>query len=118
MYTQNLSANPHNSQNPRPLRKVRKSATVPAPGTSIYYGIVYFLGKEFNSSSKTVLVHGHLGEVKPQFLKDLFIAKIFLTDIETTALPENAMIKDGESNYIYVVCNQNDAREIQFAKSM
>ncbi|MCB9261169.1 MAG: efflux RND transporter periplasmic adaptor subunit [Flavobacteriales bacterium] len=93
------------------------SYTVPALGTTIYYGSVDVIGKEFNSSSKTVRVHGHLDGVKPQFLKDLFInAKIFLTDAETTALPEDAIIKDGENSYIYVARSQKDAKEIEFEK--
>ena len=93
------------------------SYTVPALGTTIYYGSVDVIGKQFNSSSKTVRVHGHLDGVKPQFLKDLFInAKIFLTDSETTALPEDAIIKDGENSYIYVARSQKDAKEIEFEK--
>lgn len=93
------------------------SYTVPALGTTIYYGSVDVIGKEFNSSSKTIRVLGHLDGVKPQFLKDLFInAKIFLTDVETTALPEDAIIKDGENSYIYVALSKNNAKEIEFEK--
>ena len=93
------------------------SYTVPALGTTIYYGSVDVIGKEFNSSSKTIRVLGHLDGVKPQFLKDLFInAKIFLTDVETTALPEDAIIKDGENSYIYVALSKNNAKEIEFQK--
>lgn len=100
------------------IKKGQKiSYTVPALGQTIYYGSVDVIGKEFNSSSKTVRVHGHLDGVKPQFLKDLFInAKIFLTDAETTALPEDAIIKDGENSYIYVARSQKDAKEIEFEK--
>ena len=93
------------------------SYTLPALGQTIYYGSVDVIGKEFNSDSKTVRVHGHLDEVKPQFLKDLFLnAKIFLNNEETTALPENAIIKDGESSYIYVARYEKEATEIEFEK--
>lgn len=93
------------------------SYTVPALGQTIYYGSVDVIGKEFNSDSKTIRVHGHLGDVKPQFLKDLFInAKIFLNNSETTALPENAIIRDGESTYIYVARNEKETTEIEFEK--
>lgn len=100
------------------IKKGQKiSYLVPALGQTIYYGSVDVIGKEFNSASKTVRVHGHLDGVKPQFLKDLFLnAKIFLTNVETTALPEKAIIKDGESSYVYVAHNQKDAAEIQFEK--
>lgn len=100
------------------IKKGQKiSYTVPALGQTIYYGRVDEIGKEFDSESKTVRVHGHLNKVKPKFLKDLFLnAKIFLNNVETTALPENAIIKDGESNFIYVARNQKEANEIQFEK--
>lgn len=103
------------------IAKIKKdqkiSYTVPALGQTIYYGSVDVIGKEFNVNSRTVRVHGHLEEPKPQFLKDLFLnAKIFLTDVETSALPENAIIKDGESNYIYVARNEEDAIQIEFEK--
>lgn len=100
------------------IKKGQKiSYTVPALGQIIYYGSVDVIGKEFNSNSKTIRVHGHLDGPKPQFLKDLFInAKIFLTNVETTAVPEKAIIKEGESSYIYVAHNQKDATEIEFKK--
>jgi len=102
------------------IAKIQKgqkiSYTLPAFGQTIYYGNVEVIGKEFNSDSKTVRVHGHLEEPKPTFIKDLFInAKIYLTDIETTALPEKAIIKDGKDAFIYVASNK-DADEVQFKK--
>lgn len=93
------------------------SYTVPALGQTIYYGVVDVIGKEFNSDTKTIRIHGHLEEPKPTFLKDLFInAKIFLNDVESTALPEKAIIKDGETNFIYIAVNDENAEEIQFEK--
>ena len=93
------------------------SYTVPALGETIYYGSVDVIGKEFNPSTKTIRVHGHLDGIKPAFLKDLFLnAKIFLNNIETNALPEKAIIKDGESNFIYVARNEKDASKIEFEK--
>lgn len=93
------------------------SYTVPALGETIYYGSVDVIGKEFNPSTKTIRVHGHLDGIKPAFLKDLFLnAKIFLNNIETNALPEKAIIKDGESNFIYVARNEKGASKIEFEK--
>jgi len=93
------------------------SYTVPALGQTIYYGSVDVIGKEFNTNTKTVRVHGHLDGVKPTFLKDLFInAKIFLNDKVAEALPEKAIINDGESDFIYVAKNLGEANEIQFEK--
>lgn len=91
------------------------SYTVPALGTTIYNGEVSVMGKEFNPKTKTVRVHGHLEGDKPLFLKDLFInAKIWLTDNTTTAVPEKAIIKDGENSFIYVAKKENEAEETEF----
>lgn len=100
------------------IKKEQKiSYTVPALGQTIYYGVVDVIGKEFNSNSKTIRVHGHLGGSEPKFLKDLFInAKIYLNDLETKALPENAIIKDGESKFIYVAQYDKEMSKIEFEK--
>jgi cobalt-zinc-cadmium efflux system membrane fusion protein len=93
------------------------SYTVPALGTTIYNGEVSVIGKEFDSQSKTVRIHGHLEGNKPIFLKDLFIdAKIWLNDNTTNSLPEKAIIDDGESSFIYVAKNEQGANEIEFEK--
>jgi cobalt-zinc-cadmium efflux system membrane fusion protein len=100
------------------IKKGQKiSYTVPALGQTIYYGTVDVIGKEFNSNSKTIRIHGHLDGTKPTFLKDLFInAKIYLNDVESSALPENAIIKDGGNSYIYVANEKANDDEIEFEK--
>ncbi|MCR9154100.1 MAG: efflux RND transporter periplasmic adaptor subunit [Bacteroidetes bacterium] len=95
----------------------RISYTVPALGPSIYYGIVNVIGKEFNPNSKTMRVHGHLNGVKPIFIKNLFInAKIYLNDVESSALPEKAIIKDGANSFIYVANEKVNDSELKFEK--
>ena len=90
------------------------SYTVPALGATVFNGEVSVIGKEFNSQSKTVRVHGHLEGEKPMFLKDLFInAKIWLNDVTTQAIPEKSVIKDGDNTFVYVANNSN-ANEIEF----
>jgi cobalt-zinc-cadmium efflux system membrane fusion protein len=91
------------------------SYTIPALGNSIFEGEVSVIGKEFNSNSKTVRIHGHLIGDKPQFLKGLFInARVWLSDDATTALPEKAIIQDGNNALIYVAKMEADSKEIQF----
>lgn len=100
------------------IKKGQKiSYTVPALGQAIYSGTVEVIGKEFNPNSKTIRVHGHLNGVKPTFLKDLFInAKIYLNDVESSALPEKAIIKDGSNSFIYVANEKANENEIEFEK--
>lgn len=91
--------------------------SVPALGQTIYFGVVEVIGKEFNINSKTVRIHGHLDNPTPTFLKDLFInAKIYLNDIESEALPEEAIIRDGTNSFIYVADENENDKEIEFEK--
>ncbi len=95
------------------------SYTVPALGNAVYQGEVHIIGKEFNTENKTVRVHGHLEKERPKFIKDLFIeAKIWLNDQTVQALPEEAIIKDGASFYIYVANDQEGGNEIKFEQIM
>lgn len=90
------------------------SYTVPALGNSVYEGEVHVIGKEFNTENKTVRIHGHLEKERPAFIKDLFVeAKIWLNDQTVQALPEKAIIKDGDFSYIYVA-NDDAEAEIKF----
>lgn len=91
------------------------SYIVPAMGSEMYDGEVHIIGKEFNTENKTVRVHGHLEKERPQFIKDLFVeAKIWLNDQTAQALPEKAIIKDGDFSYIYVVNADTKEDEIKF----
>jgi cobalt-zinc-cadmium efflux system membrane fusion protein len=93
----------------------RISYSVPALGISVYDGEVHIMGKEFNTENKTVRIHGHLEKKRPKFIKDLFVeAKIWLTNQTVQALPEKAIIKDGDFSYIYVANDQISEDEIEF----
>ncbi len=91
--------------------------TIPALGNTQYEGEVNVIGKEFDTKSKTIRVHGHLIGKKPAFFKDLFInAKIWLNDKSASAVPEAAVINDGSSSFIYAALQEKD--EIDFKKIM
>ena len=93
--------------------------TVPSIGNKIYKGEVHIIGKEFNSENKTVRIHGHLEKERPKFIKDLFVeAKIWLNDQTVPALPENAIIREGSSSFIFVANPQTNDDEIVFNKIM
>ena len=91
------------------------SYTVPALGNKIYEGEVSIIGKEFDTQSKTVRVHGHLDGDKPIFLKDLYInAKIWMNDLTSDALPNQSIIKDGANYLIYIGEESLEKDEINF----
>ncbi|GAA5220421.1 efflux RND transporter periplasmic adaptor subunit [Membranihabitans marinus] len=93
--------------------------TIPALGSKMYNGEVEIIGKEFNLENKTVRIHGHLDEEIQPFIKDLFIdAKIWLNGGSVTALPEEAIIQDGESSYIYTANPDSEGKSVEFKKIM
>ncbi|RLD20783.1 MAG: efflux transporter periplasmic adaptor subunit [Bacteroidetes bacterium] len=95
------------------------SYTVPALGNTVYDAEVHIIGKQFDLSNKTVRIHGHLENEQPQFIKDLFVdAKIWLNDQTVSAVPENAIIRDGASSYIYMTPGPQGGDEVKFEKVM
>lgn len=97
----------------------RITYTIPALGSKMYNGEVEIIGKEFNLENKTVRIHGHLDEIIQPFIKDLFIdAKIWLNGGSVTALPEEAIIQDGESSYIYTANPNVEGETVEFKKIM
>lgn len=89
--------------------------TIPAFGSKIYEGTVSVIGKEFNSTSKTIRIHGHLEGEKPSFYKDLYLnAKIWMNDNATNAVPESAVISDGARSFIYIANPATGVDEIEF----
>jgi len=93
----------------------RISYTVLAMGNQVYDGEVHVIGKELNTENKTVRIHGHLEKEQPKFIKDLFVeAKIWLNDQTVQALPEKAVIKDGDFSYIYATNNSFESKELKF----
>lgn len=94
------------------------SYTVDAYRGEIFEGEITGIGKEFNAESKTVAVHAHVaGTNQPKFIKDLYLqAKIWLDDQTGTVLPEEALIREGDKDYIYVTKNSLKDDKLYFRK--
>ncbi len=91
------------------------SYIVPALGNKVYQGEVSVIGKEFDINSKTIRVHGHLKGEKPSFFKDMFIeAKIWLNNKTVKALPDEAVLTDGETRFVFVAKKEKNG--MQFTK--
>lgn len=57
--------------------------------------------------------------MRPKFIKDLFItAKIWLNDQVVKAVPEDAVIKDGASSFIYIAKENDKSQDMDFQKIM
>jgi cobalt-zinc-cadmium efflux system membrane fusion protein len=97
----------------RDLAKVKEgqpiSYTLSAYGGKEYRGEVHVIGKELDLDKKTVHVHGHTVGKKPPYAKGLFLeAKIWLNDQSVQALPEEAIMKDGDDFVIYASKGMHD----------
>ena len=95
----------------------RVTYQIPALGSQRYEAEVHVIGKEFNAENKTVRVHAHLKGDQPKFIRDLFAeARIWLTDQTVQALPEAAVLRDGESSYVFIAPAQRSGDEVEFEK--
>ncbi|NJC28342.1 efflux RND transporter periplasmic adaptor subunit [Neolewinella antarctica] len=95
----------------------RLTYTIPSLGPERYEATVHVIGKEFNETNKTVRIHAHPTGRQPPFVRGRFVeARIFLTDQTVRALPEAAVLRDGESAYIFVAPAENDGDEVAFER--
>ena len=88
---------------------------VPALGPERFEAEVQVIGRDFNTENKTVRVHAHPVGKQPRFIRDLFVeARLWLSDATVAALPEQAVLRDGERAYIFIAPEQAAGDEIQF----
>jgi cobalt-zinc-cadmium efflux system membrane fusion protein len=86
------------------------SFTVPAFANNIkYMAELHLINRTFDMDSKTVLIHGHLIDKNPNFIRGLYIeGKIWTKDQTLPALPNEAIISSGGLNYIFVKDHEED----------
>lgn len=89
----------------------------PALGQETYKGEVHVISKTFDAVNKTVRVHGHLEGKQPTFVDGAFVqAKIWHDTQLVDMLPDEAVVRSGQDNFIYVTQAQPDAAEFTFEK--
>lgn len=77
--------------------------TVPSLGSELYSGEVFLVGQSFDRKSKTIKVHGHIDDMKPQFIRGLYLeASIFTDNQQVKALPETAIVRNDGKTFIFV----------------
>ncbi|THH39660.1 efflux RND transporter periplasmic adaptor subunit [Neolewinella litorea] len=80
----------------------RVTYRIPSVSGEVYEAEVHVVGKDFNDENKTVRVHAHLRGQQPPFIRDRFAeARIWLEDGTVSALPESAIVREGELHYVY-----------------
>ncbi len=95
----------------------RVSYRIPALGPQQYEAEVHVIGKEFNPKNKTVRVHAHLRGEQPPFVEGRFAeARIWLDDQTVAALPEAAVVREGETSYVYAAPDTTQEDEVTFTR--
>ena len=86
------------------------SYNVPSLGDKRYNAKVFKISKQFDKNKRTLNIHGHLEDIRPRFINDIFVnAKIWLNNKTVMALPEEAIVEQGLISYIYVSSGVPDA---------
>jgi cobalt-zinc-cadmium efflux system membrane fusion protein len=71
---------------------------------------IYSVSKTFEDDPKALHVHAEIENKKGGLIPGMYIkGKIQVDNAETNALPENAIIKDGDKFYVFSVERENDA---------
>lgn len=99
--------------------KVGEKVTYQAPALSneTFKGEVHVISKTFDAVNKTVRVHGHLEGKQPTFVDGAYVqAKIWHDTQAVDMLPDEAVVRSGTDNYIYVTSASPNAAELAFKK--
>jgi len=83
---------------------------IPEASSAIFYAEVHLVGTSIDETTRTVKVHGHLNDdIKYNFAVGMFVdAEIETTSKDAMALPEDAVIENGEEFVVLVLNNEDD----------
>ena len=97
----------------------RVTYRIPSLNPEPFEAEVHVVGKDFNAKNKTVRVHAHLRGDHPPFIRDRFAeARIWLAEGAVPAVPESALVREGEFHYVYASPAEvpAGAEEIEFMR--
>lgn len=93
------------------ITKIHKGQKVyfqsPNLGNETFEGEVFLVGQNFDTQSKTANIHVHFEEKDKPFLPGMYVnARIAVGESEFWAVPEGAIVQEGEENFIFYTTNQ------------
>lgn len=81
---------------------------------SSHTATIFSVNKAFEDNSQAVIAHAKINQVDDALLPGMFIeARIQIDNYKAMALPEAAIVSNGEEHYIYVEQKTNVFRQIQ-----
>ncbi len=101
------------------IPKLRKGQTfffnLPNQPDKVYTGKIFLIGKKIDPEKRYVTVHGHIDNEKQarELLPEMFTdVKIIYDRYRAPALPESALLQEGDTYYILVKKAEKDGRLI------
>ncbi|NJB86072.1 cobalt-zinc-cadmium efflux system membrane fusion protein [Lewinella marina] len=96
----------------------RVTYRIPSLTPEPYTAEIHVVGKDFDATNKTVRVHAHLVGEQPPFIRDRFAeARIWLAEGTVPALPESAIVREGELHYVFAAPPQTEGEnEVEFTR--
>ncbi|GAB3640405.1 efflux RND transporter periplasmic adaptor subunit [Spirosoma arcticum] len=93
--------------------KIKNGQTIllndPKLGSETVRGRVYLIGKAFAGDARTITIHGHIDDERQEarLIPGMFLNARVLTGSRTaTTLPEEAVVRKGETGFVYVPTGQ------------
>ena len=75
---------------------------------------IFSINKAFEDNTQTVIAHANIKDIDDNLLPGMFIdARIQVDDYKTIALPNDAIVSNGNDHYIYVENEPNTFKQVQ-----
>lgn len=81
----------------------------------VYEGEVFLIGQNIDATNKTVNVHVHFddSQVGKTLLEGMYVeAKVLLKAQQEATLPEDAIVREGEQNFVFVQSSKNHFKKM------
>jgi len=80
--------------------------------THIHPATIYSLDKAFQSNQQAITAHARIEEATETLLPGMYVeARIQIDKYQANALPDDAVVNDGDDHYIYMEINKNQYRQ-------
>jgi cobalt-zinc-cadmium efflux system membrane fusion protein len=101
------------------ILKVKKGQTVifysPNAPKETYEGEIFLIGQNIDDANKSVNVHVHFDDSKAgkKLIEGMYLeAKILLETAQEATLPEEAIVREGEQNFVFVQSSKNHFKKM------
>lgn len=101
------------------ILKIKKGQKVifysPNTNDEMHTGEIFLIGQSIEPQNKTVNVHVHFSDENSEkiFLEGMYVeAKILLSEQKEATIAEEAVIRDGENNFVFIQTKKNHFKKI------